>query len=229
MQLKNYIFLGILVLISIAPLILTIKGKYDFAKKLRYGMPAIFISGFMFLLWDIRFTQVGIWSYDAEYTIGIFHKGLPLEQWIFYLVFPYTALLIYEIISNRFRSIDLNNIFTAISLLLILVFAVVAYMFRMRIYTFFSFLFTTIYLGYTIFRKQFKPHLTHYFFTFLAILIPYFILYGYLTWNLAIEYHQEQVLNVWIGMMPVENIVFLFLLLLINITVYEYLSEKKFF
>lgn len=229
MQLKNFIFLGILILIFFVPVFYTITNKNGFRNKLRYGMPAIFITGFMFLLWDIRFTEVGIWSYDADFTIGLFHKSLPLEQWLVYLIFPYTALLIYEIMKTRFRSLDFNSIFTAVSLLLVVALAVVAYLFRVRIYTFFSFLFTTIYLAYTIFRKQFKPHLTHFFLTYLIILIPYFILNWILTWNLAIEYHQEQVLNVWVGMIPVENFVYLFLLLLINITVYEYLSEKKYF
>lgn len=229
MQLKNFIFLGILILIFIIPLSYAVTGKYNFRNKLRYGMPAIFITGFMFLLWDIRFTEVGIWSYDPHYTIGLFHKSLPLEQWMVYLVFPLTALLVYEILKNRFRSLDLNNIYTAVSLLMVVAFAVIAYLFRARVYTFFSFLFTTIYLAYTIFRRQFKSNLTHFFLTFFIVLIPYLILNWILTWNLAIEYHQEQVLNVWIGMMPVENFVYLFLLLLINITVYEYLSVKKFF
>lgn len=229
MQLTNYIFLSILILIVIAPAYYAITGKYDFRNKLRYGMPAIFITGFMFLLWDIRFTEVGIWSYDTDFTIGIFHKSLPIEQWLVYLVFPVTALLVYEIMKTRFRTLDLNTVFTAVALLLVIVLAVFAYLFRVRIYTFFSFLFTTIYLAYTIFRKQFKPNLTYFFLTYLIILIPYFILNWILTWNLAIEYHQEQVLNVWIGMIPIENFVYLFLLLLINITVYEYLSVKKFF
>lgn len=229
MQLRNYIFLSILILILIIPLYYTVTGKYDFRNKLRYGMPAIFITGFMFLLWDIRFTEVGIWSYDPDYTIGLFHKSLPIEQWLVYFVFPFAALLVYEIIKTRLRSLDFNNVFTAVSLLLVVAFAIVAYLFRVRIYTFFSFLFTTIYLAYTIFRKQFKPNLTRFFLTYFIVLVPYFILNWFLTWNLAIEYHQEQVLNVWIGMVPVENFVYLFLLLLINITVYEYLSVKKYF
>jgi len=229
MDLKNYIFSGILILISILPLFYTITGRYDFNKKLRYGMPAIFVTAFMFLLWDIRFTQVGIWKYDPEYTLGFFYRGLPLEQWLFYLVFPYTALFVYEILKTRCRSLNLNNIFTVVSLLLIVLFAVITYMYRLRFYTFFCCFFTTVYFAYTIFRKQFKPHLTHFFLTFFVMLIPFLILNGFLTWNMGIEYHQEQVLNVWIGMIPVENFIYLFLLLLINITVYEYLSEKKFF
>lgn len=229
MHYTNFIFSGLLVLISIFPLYATITGKYDFISKLRYGMPAIFITGFMFLLWDIRFAEVGIWTYDKNFTLGIFHKSLPIEQWLFYLVFPYAALLLYEIIKTRFQKLDLNNIFTAVGLVLVVLFAFVAYRYRIRVYTFFSFLFTTIYLGYTIFRKQFKQHLTSFFLTYFIMLIPFFILNGILTWNLAIEYHQEQVLNIWIGMMPIENLVYLFLLTLINITVYEYLSEHKFF
>ncbi len=229
MQLKSYTFLIILILVFIVPLFYIISGKYDFRKKLRYGIPAILISGFIFLLWDIRFTEVGVWSYDADYTLGISQKGLPLEQWLFYLVFSCTSLLVYEAIKTRFRTLDLNNIFVAIGLLMVIVFAIIAYMYRVRVYTFFCFLFTAVYFGYTIFRNQFKSCLTHFFLSYLVMLVPYFLLNGILTWNMAIEYHQEQVLNVWILMMPVENLVFLFLLLLINTTVYEYLSEHRFF
>ncbi len=229
MDLKNYTFLIILSLIFIAPLIFSFTGKSGFLQKLRYAMPAIFISGFMFLLWDIRFTQVGIWSYREEYTVGLFHKGLPIEEWFFYLVIPYSALFVYEIIKTRFSTLNFNNISTAISLALIVCLGIVAYMYRIRLYTFFCFFFTTIYLGYTIFRKQFKPHLTHFFLSYIIMLVPYLLLNGILTWNMAIEYHQEQVLNIWLWMVPVENLVYLFLLMLINITVYEYLSERNFF
>ncbi len=229
MQLKNYIFLTILLLIFLAPLFYMVTGKLGFRQKLRYGMPAIFISGLVFLLWDIRFTQVGVWSYDSDFTLGIFFKGLPLEQWLFYLVIPCAGLLVYEMIKTRLHTSKADNILMGAGLLVAIGLAVIAYTYRVRVYTFFCALFTAVYLGYTIFRKQFKPHLAPFFLTFLILLVPYFLLNGILTWNLAIVYHQEQVLNLWLWMVPVENFVFLFLLLLINCTVYEYLSEYRFF
>jgi len=226
---KNYIFLIILILIFIVPLFFIITGKCDFRKKLRYAVPAILISGFLFLLWDIRFTEAGVWSYDADFTLGIFYKGLPLEQWLFYLIIPCSGLVIYEVIKARFSALDWNNAFTAIGLLMVVGLAIAAYIYCVQVYTFYCSLLTAVYLGYTIFRMQFKSHLTHFFLSYLVVLVPYFLLSGILSWNLAIEYHQEQVLNVRFWMMPVENLVFLFLLMLMNTTVYEYLSERRFF
>lgn len=229
MELTRFSFLICLSAFALFPLILTLFAKIRFAEKLKYVMPSILISGIIFLLWDIKFTGVGIWIYKPEFAVGLSHKGLPVEQWLFYLLVPFSGMVVYEFVKRRFATLDLNNVFIGISLLLILVFAVIAYMYRVRFYTFFVFLFTTIYLGYTIFRKQYKSHLTSFYITFILMLIPYLLFSLPLTWETAIEYHQEQVLGVWIGMMPVENLIFLFLLLLINLTVYEYLSERKFF
>ena len=229
MQTKNYIFLIILILIFIVSLFFIITGKCDFRKKLRYAVPAILISGFLFLLWDIRFTEAGIWNYNPDFTLGIFYKGLPLEQWLFYLVFPCSGLMVYELIKVRFSALDWNNAFTAIGLLIVVGLAIAAYVYRTQVYTSYCSLFTAVYLGYTIFRMQFKPHLTHFFLSYLAMLVPYFLLSEILSRNLAIEYHQEQILSFRLFMVPVENLVFLFFLMLMNTTVYEYLSERRLF
>lgn len=229
MDFNNFIFIGILVIILLIPVYFIFSGKTGYIKNFRYVLPAIFVSAFLFLLWDIKFTDVGIWSYKEKFTLGVFHKGLPLEQWLFYFIVPFSALFVYEFLKERRPNLDYNNVFTAVSLILLIVFAIVAYKYRLRFYTFFCFLFAVVYFAYVIFRRQFKGHLTHFFFSYFVMLVPYLILSGFLTWSTAVEYHQEQVLNVWIMMVPIENLVYLFLLLIINTTVYEYLAEKKYF
>ncbi|MDX9883218.1 MAG: lycopene cyclase domain-containing protein [Prolixibacteraceae bacterium] len=226
---KNYIFLAFLALICIASSFCIFCEKYGLKKKLRYGIPSVLISGIMFLLWDIRFTQMGVWNYHTNFTMGIFYKGLPLEQWLFYLVFPLAGWVVYEMVKTRFGTLDLGTVFTAVGLLMVAGLAVAAYLYRNQAYTFSVSLFTAVYLGYTIFRKQFQSHITHFFLTYIVLLVPYFLLNGMLSWNLVIEYHQEQVINIRVWMMPVENSVFLFLLMLIGCTVYEYFSERRSF
>ncbi len=229
MDFSRFTFLLGLLIFAIYPIVGMLFIKVRFNQNIRYIFPSILVSCIIFLLWDIKFTEVGIWNYNPELTVGLSHKGLPVEQWLFYLLVPFSAMVVYEYVKRRYATLNLNNIFTAVSLVLVVAFAIIAYQYRVRFYTFFTFLFTTIYLVYTIFRKQFKPHLTALFLTYLLMLIPYALFSFLLTSTAVIAYHQEQVLNVWLGMMPVENLVFLFLLLLINLTVFEYLSERKFF
>ncbi|MBC7451288.1 MAG: lycopene cyclase domain-containing protein, partial [Cytophagales bacterium] len=51
-------------------------------KKWKFLFPAILISSGIFLLWDIVFTEWGVWGFNHRYVCGIFIAGLPIEEWL---------------------------------------------------------------------------------------------------------------------------------------------------
>ena len=46
--------------------------------------------------WDLIAVHHGEWSYNARYVLGLRPGGLPLEEWLFFVVVPVCALLTYE-------------------------------------------------------------------------------------------------------------------------------------
>lgn len=54
----------------------------------------------VFGLWDIVATQRGHWWWSAEQVTGLRLIGLPLEEWLFFLVIPLCVLLTYDVLGR---------------------------------------------------------------------------------------------------------------------------------
>ena len=50
--------------------------------------------------WDLIAVRHGEWRFSARYTLGLRFGGLPLEEWLFFLVVPVCALLTYEVLGR---------------------------------------------------------------------------------------------------------------------------------
>ena len=211
----------------IVPLLYSFEKQIRYYKKLKYLLPAISFTGAIFLIWDIRFESLGIWSFNPEYLTGIYIMNLPVEEWLFFIVIPYCCVFIYEIVKVKLSRFEKPDIALIISVLLLIGFGMIAYFARQKLYTFFNFFLLTIYFGYTIFRNNFKQNLTKFYLTYLISLIPFLIINGLLTSLPVVSYNNLHNLGIRIFTIPVEDFGYLFLLLLMNITIYEYL--KKYF
>ncbi len=229
MGFKNYTYLLLILGLLIVPLAFTFNNRVRFYTKFKYLFPAIFFSGAIFLLWDIRFTGLKIWTFNPEFLIGANIYGVPVEEWLFYFAVPYSALFLYETLVVKFPDFEKSNLFLAISLVLFVAFGLTAYFARQKVYTFFTFFLLTIYFGYTIFRNRFKRHYTMFYLTWLIFLIPFFIVKLVLTGLPVVEYDDMFNLGVLIFTIPIEDFFCFFLLLLMNVTIYEYFRKQQSF
>jgi lycopene beta-cyclase len=50
--------------------------------------------------WDLIAAGRGEWWFSTRYTMGLRLAGLPLEEWLFFLVVPICALLTYEVLGR---------------------------------------------------------------------------------------------------------------------------------
>lgn len=229
MELKNFTYL-ILMIVSISvPLAQSFQTKKQYKNKIKYIIPAILITSAFFLIWDINFTEAKIWSFNSEYTIGTNIKGLPIEEWLFFLVVPYCCVFIYEIVKVDLEKYEFANFFTVLSLFLIIVFGLISYFYRHQLYTFLAFLLPSVYLAYIVLRNQFKQHITKFYFCYFFSLIPLLIVYGILASLPLVEYNPAHILNIRIINIPVEDFTYFFLMLLMVITIYERLKEIKYY
>jgi lycopene cyclase domain-containing protein len=229
MKFQNFTYLLLLLLTIAVPLAYSFEKQVRFYKKIKFLLPAILFSGAIFIMWDIRFEELGIWNFNPKYITGIYILNLPIEEWMFFLIIPYSCIFIYEVLNVKFPEFEKPNLFVAVSLILLVVFALTAYFARQKLYTFFTFFLLTIYFGYTIFRNHFKRHYTKFYLTWVISLIPFFIVNGLLTGLPVVEYDNLHNLGIRIITIPIEDFFYFFLLLIMNLTIYEYMKKQRIF
>jgi lycopene cyclase domain-containing protein len=54
----------------------------------------------VFAGWDLIAVRHGDWHFSARYILGPRGAGLPVEEWLFFLVIPVCALLTYEVLGH---------------------------------------------------------------------------------------------------------------------------------
>jgi len=54
----------------------------------------------VFAGWDLIAVHHGEWWFSPRYTLGPRIAGLPVEEWLFFLVVPICALLTYEVLGR---------------------------------------------------------------------------------------------------------------------------------
>lgn len=62
-------------------------------------LPVVVVFG----AWDLVGTARGHWSFSPRYTLGVRIAGLPVEEWLFFLVVPVCAVLTYEAVGAGLR------------------------------------------------------------------------------------------------------------------------------
>ena len=95
-----YLYLDLLVIAF--PLLLSFDKKVAYFKTWKYLFPAILIIGAFFVLWDMQFTRMNIWSFNQKYLLGIYMYNLPIEEVLFFIVVPFSCVFIYEVLKAYF-------------------------------------------------------------------------------------------------------------------------------
>lgn len=229
MDIQNLSYLLLLLVYLVIPVALSFQKKVRFVFRLKFILPAIIFSGAIFIMWDIRFTTMNIWSFNPDYLSGIQLLNLPIEEWLGFVLIPLSSIYIYEWLKVRYENFEKPNVFVIISLVLLLLSGILAYTFRTRMFSFFTFFLLAIYLGYTVFRNRFKNYYTKFYLAVAIAIVPFVFVSAILNSFPAIIYDSAHIMGVAFLGVPVERIGYLFLLLLINVTIYEYLSNRRYY
>lgn len=49
-----------------------------------------------FWIWDVIVTKRGHWSFNSQYVLGISFLGLPIEEWLFFIVIVFVSVFTWE-------------------------------------------------------------------------------------------------------------------------------------
>jgi lycopene cyclase domain-containing protein len=227
MEFQNYWYLLILFALAGLTMFLFLKKTIVFIMEIKYMLPAIIFSGAIFVLFNNRLFETGIIHFNINYLMGTKIYNLPVEEWLFLLIISLFAFSVYILVSVRFANLEKPNLFMGISVVLLLAFGFEAWSSRQKLVPFFIFFLLVIYFGYTLFRNRFKVHLAKFFISYLIVVVPFLIIRAIVNSLPVILYSNDYILGLRLFNMPVEEFAYLFLLMLINITIFEYLRDNQ--
>ncbi|MFW5645302.1 MAG: lycopene cyclase domain-containing protein [Bacteroidota bacterium] len=218
-----------LVAISI-PLILSFDKKVHYYKRWKYLFPAIGINLTIFIIWDIIFTYNGVWGFNPIHLSGIEIVNLPLGEWLFFITVPYSCVFLYDVFKAYIAKDPFRRVSRPISFFLMGFTLVLGFLHYDKIYTFITFFLLALLIAFLelVWKAKFMGW---FYFAYMIILIPFLIMNGILTGSFIEEeivwYNNNENLNFRIFTIPVEDFFYGMLLILSNVSIYEYLQNRK--
>lgn len=226
----EYTYLWINILTIIFPLIFSFHPRIRFYRKWKYLFPGLMIVAAFFIAWDMLFTHWGVWYFNPSLTTGIKIGNLPLEEVLFFITIPYACVFTYEAVNSVLKP-EKFKILAQIILFLLLAFLIITATLNWeRIYTFTTFYLLVIYLLISKLLLKIK-YWNVAIFSYIILLIPFFIVNGYLTGMFTEEpvvyYNNYENLGIRMGTIPVEDTFYGLLLFLMNVSFYEYFRKNS--
>ncbi len=223
----TYLLLNIFTL-SI-PLLRSFERRVAFYKDWKFLFPAIAITGAFFIVWDVVFTQWGVWGFTPRYLLGVDLLNLPLEEWLFFITIPYACVFTYVALGYFIKKDYLASSAKAITLILAGVLLVLALLHTDKLYTVTTFsLMAALLLLHALVLKS--TYMGRFYLAYAVILIPFFVVNGILTGSFIEEqvvwYNDAENLGLRMGTIPVEDAMYGMLLILMNITLFEGLKQR---
>ena len=228
---EKYLYLIIDFLSIIFPFLFSFHPRNNFYKKWMSIWPAVLIPAGIFIIWDAGFTQLGVWGFNPRYLTGIYFINLPIEEVLFFICIPYACAFTYEsvnIISAKERISENAQLWISDILSACLILAgIINYS---KWYTSVTFIATAIFI--ILLHRVWKVNfMGRFYFAFLFILIPFFIVNGILTGTgidqPVVWYNDSENLGIRMGTIPFEDTFYGMLLIAMNIALLEYFENKN--
>lgn len=187
-------------------------------------LPAAF-----YIVWDIFFTDKGVWSFNEMYITGIYLYNLPVEEVLFFFIVPYCCVFIYECIQCYFPHIKPGRNWDILLQIITEQFFLLFIFYFDKAYTFYTFLFLALFVL-IVYLSRLKKyfHAKLFLLSYTVILLPFLIVNGFLTAIPVVLYNDEENLGIKLYTIPLEDIFYGMLLILMNVLGFEYLRRRDF-
>lgn len=199
-----------------------------FHRKWKALFPALFITAAFFMVWDSLFTAQGIWGFNQKYLMGIMLHNLPMEEVLFFICIPYCSVFTYEVLNYFIKKDHFEYLARHSATILVYVLVALAIRYHDRAYTFYTSIFTAAFLLLHLKVLQ-KPYWGRLVLAYTVILVPFFIVNGILTGTGLPEpvvwYNDAENMGIRLLTIPLEDTIYGFLLIGMNITLFEYFRK----
>jgi len=224
----NFLYLYINFGTILFPLLFSFERRVAFFKQWRFLLPALLITATGFLLWDHIFTASGVWGFNARYTSGLQIGDLPIEEVLFFITIPYASIFIYAFLNYLYPEtafFDRNTL--KINIALMLICGILLFAFYDRAYTAVNCSVALLLLAIQTFLIR-GAYMGRFYRFYLWHLVPFFLVNGLLTGTGIAEpvvwYNNAETIGFRLFTIPVEDTLYSFSLMLMNIMIMESLS-----
>lgn len=212
------------------PFLYSFHPKLKLHKQFHWLFLSMILTMVVFIPWDVVFTRHGIWGFNPDYFLNTELLSLPLEEWLFFICIPFACVFTHYALMLYFPKMKIGLKTTkSIAMLLILILSLIVIFYYDKWYTLVNF---SLAIPLTLVVLKYNPKLLqHFFLTFLVMLIPFFIVNGILTgsWidNQVVWYNNAENLGIRMGTIPVEDSIYAYSMILMNLFFFEYFSQKS--
>jgi lycopene cyclase domain-containing protein len=225
----NYLYLWVDFFTIIFPFVLSFLPINPVYKKWRAILPAVLLPGILFLIWDAWFTSMDVWGFNPRYVVGVYLFNLPIEEVLFFVCIPGACIFSYEAVNYFFKENACRKYQKSISLALCAICAFLIFMHYDKAYpalTFIGLLIALVFVQW-IWKPDF---LGQFYLAYAFIVFPFLLVNGILTGTGLAEpivwYNDSENLGVRIGTIPVEDVFYGMLLVLMNISLFEFFQNR---
>ncbi len=213
-----YTYTLILAVSLAGPLALSFDRKVAFYKQWKPLFMAMILPALFYTIWDVIFTHLGVWSFSPKHTLGFHVINLPIEEIMFFWVVPYCCVFIHTCLEAYFPQQSNKSIHRKILKSIGVVLLLLAIIYHDRLYTFWTFLLNAVFLL-MLLPKQF--HAARFLLSYGIILIPFLVVNGFLTAIPVVIYNNAENLGIRITTIPVEDVFYGMLLVMMNLVLFD--------
>jgi len=203
--------------------------RTDFIKNWKNFIISTSLIAIIYLIWDVIFTNTGIWGFNDNYCLGIYFLKIPLEEWLFFFVIPFCSLFTHYAFFTIYSNLRLNKtltLYVSVFIILLSFFLIVTNLSKSYTAVNFAFLAVIIVLG-TMYKLKL---LQQFYISFLIILIPFILVNGILTGAVTetpiVWYNDLENLGIRFYTIPVEDFGYAFSMLFGNALIFETLNKQ---
>ncbi|MEP7324280.1 MAG: lycopene cyclase domain-containing protein [Saprospiraceae bacterium] len=231
----SYLYLAVDLLSFVFPFLFSFERKWiHFIGQWKAILSGLCVMFLFFIIWDVLFTRWGVWGFNDRYILGIKKLGLPLEEYLFFLLIGFCCMFLYVSMNHlladfqkKWKETWFKNIFIGLAILDL----VVAIYYSSRLYTLSALglnalaIFAIVY-----YCKWFswKKFCIGYLFSFIPFTLVNGILTGGFTPEPVVWYNDLQNTGIRLNSIPIEDSQYMMLMMIMSIFVFEWFQIKKF-
>ena len=208
---ESYTYLLVNFFTIIICFIFSFDRRLQFHKYFVAYFKAALLVGIPFILWDVWFTEHGVWWFNDRYLIGVRFLGLPIEEILFFFCIPFSCTFTYYCLNKFF---DLrwanawNNIIVFVTTIVCIVVSLLHYDKMYTLVTGVVTAATVLYLHF-VSKKEFIGQAS---LLYTILMLGFFPVNGVLTGTgleeAIVNYNPTQFLGIRMGTIPIEDAVY---------------------
>jgi lycopene cyclase domain-containing protein len=202
------LYLSITIAVLAAPLALSFDKRVAYYTHWRQLFLSMIPVSTLYIVWDILVTERGDWAFEAEYAGSIRIFGLPLGEWMFFIVVPYACIFILEVARAYFPDREYKNqkMIRYVGITAVGIFLALAVLFKDLDYTMLALLSVAVWIGVALIATPWIFGQIHTLWYFFLSIVAFLLVNGVLTYLPIVTYNPEAIWGVRIVSIPLEDL-----------------------